>query len=181
MSTTIDNLLTALKGESKACATYAAYASKALQDGYPQISKLFEATSKAERIHAGNHARALVKMGAEVPTYEFTVQVGTTLENLKSALAGENYEVEEMYPPMIATAEAEGATQALSGFKWAHEVEKTHARLYTEAIRQLESGEKLTISSKYWVCPLCGETFDSIEGVAKCHVCNVPAERFIEI
>lgn len=180
MTTTIDNLRTALIGESTACATYAAYASKALQEGYPQIAKLFEAASKAERIHAGNHARALAKLGAELPQFDINIKLGTTLENLKAARAGEVYEFTEMYPPMIAQAEAEGATQAKTGFAWAMEAEKSHARLYSAAIRQLESGEKLNLPAKYWVCPMCGETFDSLEGVEKCHLCNVPVGRFLE-
>lgn len=180
MPNTIENLRTALIGESTACATYAAYASKALQEGYPQIAKLFEATSKAERIHAGNHMRALAKLGGEVPEYEINIKIGTTLENLKAARAGEVYEFTQMYPPMIAQAETEGETQARTGFTWAMETEKSHARLYAEAIRQLESGEKLNLPAKYWVCPLCGETFGSLEGVTKCHLCNVPTERFIE-
>ncbi len=180
MATTIENLKTAIIGESTAAAMYAAFASKAAQEGYMNICRLFEATSKAERIHAANHTRALVKMGGEPICYEMTFSVGTTAENLKVAAAGETYEFTTMYPPMITTAEAEGAKDALRSMSWACEVETHHERLYMAALAALEAGEEKKLPSNYWVCPTCGDTFDSLEGVERCPVCNVPAEKFIK-
>ncbi len=180
MATTIENLKTAIIGESTAAAMYAAFASKAAQEGYMNICRLFEATSKAERIHAANHTRALVKMGGEPICCEMTFSVGTTAENLKVAAAGETYEFTTMYPPMITTAEAEGARDALRSMSWACEVETHHERLYMAALAALEAGEEKKLPSNYWVCPTCGDTFDSLEGVERCPVCNVPAEKFIK-
>ncbi len=180
MATTIENLKTAIIGESTAAAMYAAFASKAAQEGYMNISRLFEATSKAERIHAANHTKALVKMGGEPLHYEIAIKVGTTAENLREAAAGETYEFSTMYPPMIETAREEGAKDALRSMTWACEVEIHHERLYAAALAALEAGEEKSLSASYWVCPTCGDTFSSLDGVERCPVCNVPAEKFIK-
>ncbi len=180
MATTIDNLKTAIIGESTAAAMYAAFASKAAQEGHMNISRLFEATSKAERIHAANHTKVLVKLGEEPLNYEISITVGTTAENLKVAIAGETHEFSEMYPPMITTAEAEGVKDAVRSCSWACEVERHHERLYTAALAALEAGNEKSLSSNYWVCPTCGDTFDSLDGVERCPVCGVPAARFIK-
>lgn len=181
MATTIENLKTAIVGESTACAMYASFASKALQEGYPLIAKLFEATSATERIHAANHTKALVKMGEQPIEYDMSWHVGTTLENLKEALKGETYEYSEMYPPMVAQAEAEGAKDALRSFSWALEAEKVHAAMYAEAIRQLESGEPLNLPAAYVICPLCGDTFPADTAPDKCPLCNMPKAKYIAL
>lgn len=181
MSATIENLKTAIQGESKACAKYAAYASKAAQEGYPLIQKMFEAASKAERIHAMNHTKVLVKMGGEPLCYEFDIQVSDTATNLRDAIAGETYEFTDMYPPMIATAKEEGAADAVRSFSWANEAEKEHAALYSVALEQLEAGGKFNLPAEYYICPLCGDTFAAEKAPEKCPLCNVPKSKYILI
>ncbi len=179
--TTIDNLKTAIIGESTASAKYAAYATRAAQEGYPLIEKLFAAASRAERIHATNHNKVLVKMGETPIDLEMHIQVGNTIENLKAAIAGETYEFTDMYPPMIAQAREEDNADAVRSFTWANEAEKEHADLYSKALAQLESGEKLDLPAKYYVCPLCGDTFAEGTEPGRCPLCNLPKARYIEI
>ena len=81
---------------------------------------MFRAAAEAETIHAHNHLRALKG-------------IGSTEDNLKEAVAGETHEFKNMYPGMIAEAEAEDAKEALRSFKYANEVEKNHARTLPEA------------------------------------------------
>ncbi|MBQ8899432.1 MAG: rubrerythrin family protein, partial [Akkermansia sp.] len=102
-------------------------------------------------------------------------------ENLKEALKGETYEYTEMYPPMVAQAEAEGAKDALRSFSWALEAEKVHAAMYAEAIRQLESGEPLNLPAAYVICPLCGDTFPADTAPDKCPLCNMPKAKYIAL
>ena len=111
--TTKENLKAAIAGESQANQKYLAYAEKAERDGLPGIGKLFRGIAAAESIHARNHLKALDA-------------VKTTAENLADAQGGEDYEVTEMYPPMIATAEAEGEKKAVRSMHFALEVEKVH-------------------------------------------------------
>ena len=101
---TIANLKYAFIGESTASAKYAAYAEQAKKEGFVSIAIMFEATSKAEAIHAANHKTVLEKMGQKVDPVkpDFTVQ--TTQLNMVYALKGETDEVSSMYPGFIATA-----------------------------------------------------------------------------
>jgi rubrerythrin len=112
----MENLQAAFAGESQANRKYLAFAKKADREGYPQIAKLFRAAAEAETVHAHAHLRA---MGA----------VGSTADNLKEAIAGETHEFKDMYPKMIAEAEAEGDKAAHRSFKFANEVEEIHANL----------------------------------------------------
>jgi len=163
MSKTTEALKAAFAGESQANRRYLAYAKKAEQDGYPQVAKLFRAAAAAETIHAHNHLRALG-------------EINSTAENLKVAIAGENYEVVSMYPPMIQDAEAEGEKKAHTSFKWAWEVEKEHEALYRKALEAVES-EKDAAAVDYYVCPFCGYTHEGpLDG--KCPVCGAPGEKF---
>lgn len=164
MSKTTKDLEAAFAGESQANRKYLAFAKKAAQDGYPQIAKLFRAAAAAETIHAHNHFNAL---GG----------VKSTPENLKTAIAGENYEVVTMYPAMISDAEAEGEKKATTSFKWAYEVEKVHEALYRYALEHMDPNTPLV---DFYVCPVCGYTHEGkFEG--KCPVCGTPAEKFVKV
>jgi len=56
---TIENLKAAYNGESTASAKYAAFAEKAKAEGFDNVAVMFQATSKAEAIHANNHLKVL--------------------------------------------------------------------------------------------------------------------------
>jgi rubrerythrin len=161
MGKTTENLKAAFAGESQANRSYLAFAKKADEEGYPQVARLFRAAAEAETVHAHNHFRTLGN-------------VKSTAESLKAAVAGENHEVVSMYPEFIQQAEAEGDKRALSTFRWAWEVEKTHERLYREALDSLGKEKE---PYDYYVCLVCGHTH---EGSApdKCPVCGAPASRF---
>src|SRR5271157_3889559 len=97
------NLLQAFAGESQANRKYLAFAKQAEKEGHSQVARLFRAAAEAETVHALSHLRTLG-------------EIGTTVENLKAAIAGETYEYTEMYPPMIKTAEEEGNLAARRSF-----------------------------------------------------------------
>ncbi len=166
MSKSLDNLKTAFAGESQANRKYLAFAKKADEEGFPQIAKLFRAAAAAETVHAHNHLRAMDG-------------VKSTAENLEAAVAGENYEVVSMYPPMLAEAEAEGDKRAAKSFGWALEVEKIHEALYRKA-RELLGKGKDAPETNYYVCPICGYTHEGpMDG--RCPVCSTPGEKFEKI
>ena len=162
MSKALEDLAAAFAGESQARNKYMAFAKKAEDEGYPQVARLFRAAAQAEYVHAQNHFRA---MG----------EILSTGENLKAAIAGETYEVDSMYPPFIADAQAEGNRKAETTFKWAWEVEKTHAALYAEALAALEKTREDDYD--YYVCPVCGHTHKR-GAPDKCPVCGTPGARF---
>lgn len=181
MTKTIENLKAAIIGESTASATYAAYATKAAQEGQPLIQRLFEAASKAESVHAANHNKVLEKLGAKMDPIDIQIHVGSTAENLKAAIAGETHEFESMYPGFIATAEEEGQKAAIRSFTWATEAEKEHAEFYTVALNALEQGDTSALPSQYWICLVCGDTFKSLEGLEACPLCGTKSEKFLRI
>ena len=166
MLKTVDDLKAAFAGESQANRKYLAFAKKAEEEGFPYIAKLFRAAAAAETVHAHNHFKAMDG-------------VQSTVENLQAAIAGENYEVVSMYPPMLTEAEAEGDKRAARSFRWAREVEKIHEALYRKAAQMLSEG-KDAAKVEYYVCPICGYTHEGpMDG--KCPVCGAPGEKFEKI
>lgn len=163
MSKTIENLKEAFAGESQANRKYLAFAAKADQEGYPQVARLFRAAAEAETIHAHNHLRALKG-------------IGPTKANLEEAVHGETHEFKNMYPGMIADAQAEGEKEALRSFQFANEVEKVHAQLYEKALKTMEDKKLVDV----YVCPVCGYTVE--ETVPdNCPVCNAKGKTFKKI
>jgi rubrerythrin len=165
MSTTKENLSDAFAGESQANQKYRAFAKAAEKDGYKNIAKLFRTTAEAERIHAEGHLKALDS-------------IGSTVENLKAAIAGETYETTEMYPPMFKQAEEENH-KAKRMFKYALDVEAVHAQLYKLALGAAERGEDLT-ETEFYLCPVCGH-IEFGKPSEECPVCGAKADKYIQI
>ena len=179
--TTIKNLLAAFEGESNAHAKYMKFAKKADEDGLHGAASLFRAAGRAEQVHAANHARVIKQLGGEAKCEIHPADVQSTLENLKTALTGEQYEVDVMYPEFLAEATARENKAAIRTFTGAMEAEKTHARLYGEAIALLENSSLdswISSTREFYVCPVCGFTSETEEEHERCPVCNTQWERF---
>lgn len=164
MAKTTDNLKTAFAGESQANHKYTAFARKADEEGFHQVARLFRAAAAAETVHAINHFKA-------------DNGVGSTAENLKEGIKGENYEVVTMYPPMVEEAEKAEEKKALRSFSWAWEVEKIHEALYQKA---LETLDKPAEEFDYYICPICGSTHER-SAPDKCPICGAPGSKFVKI
>jgi rubrerythrin len=181
---TIKNLLAAFEGESNAQAKYMEFAKKADAEGLHGAAGLFRAAGQAEGIHAANHARIIKQLGGEAKCEIHPAEVKSTLENLKTALSGEQYEIDVMYPEFLAEARERENKPAIRTFVYAMEAEKTHARLYCEAIALLESGNLnswISAKKEFYVCPVCGYTSETEEEHERCPVCNCPWDRFESI
>ncbi len=178
---TVQNLLAAFEGESNAHAKYTAFAVRADADGLHGAASLFRAAARAEQIHAANHARAIKQLGGEAKCEIHAVEVKSTLDNLKAALSGEQYEIDTMYPGFLEEAAERENKAAIRTFTGAMEAEKTHARLYGEAIALLVGGKRdswISAAREFYVCPVCGYTSETEEEHERCPVCNTPWERF---
>lgn len=154
-----EDFATAFAGESQANRKYLMFAEQAEKDGYPGIAKLFRATAEAETIHAFAEFRA---MGG----------VGTTAENLQAGIDGETYEFTEMYPPMREGAEKAGDKNAERIFRYAEEAEKVHAKLYKEALDDMENTD-----ADYYLCPICGYVHKG-KTEQNCPICGAKASLF---
>ena len=157
------NLKDALAGESQASVKYLAFAAKAEKEGKPNIARLFEAISYAERVHATNH---LQELGG----------IGDTVANLQTAMDGENFEVEEMYAAYLAAAELQEEKGAKRSMTYAIEAEKIHSDMYGDALKKAKAGEDIDID-KVYICPICGFTHIG-DPPDRCPVCNMKRERF---
>jgi rubrerythrin len=160
---TKSNLSAAFAGESQAHTKYLVFAEIAEREGLPNVARLFRAASFAEQMHAAAHLRAL---GG----------TGDTVKNLEDAIKGETFEVNEMYPAYVASAQAQEERGAVVSMERALAAEKVHAQLYTRAKQAAEAKQDVALPAIH-VCEVCGWT---VEGDApdKCPLCGAPASRF---
>lgn len=158
---TFENLMEAFAGESQANRKYLAYSKKAEAEGKKNAAKLFKAASDAETIHALKH-------------FEVAGKVHSTLENLQDGIAGETHEYKDMYPDFVKIAEEEGNKAAVTSFTNAMKAEEVHARLYEDALANIDQEEEVF----YYLCPVCGNIEKSIP--EKCSICGVPGSKFIK-
>jgi rubrerythrin len=176
----LSNLLAAYEGEINAHARYKAFAQRADAEGLPRAATLFRAAARAEQIHAGNHARVIRHMGGDARAEIQPFRVSNTLENLRSAFFGEQREIDSLYPAFLEQAQSRFDMTAARSFTWAMESEKSHAKLYSDAVTAFERGEitRWTIADmELYVCTVCGYTAKTVES-DNCPVCNFLWDRF---
>jgi rubrerythrin len=160
---TKDNLKSSFAGESQAHIKYLAFAAQAEKEGKPNVARLFKAVSYAEQVHATSHLKELSGIGA-------------TVANLEAAVAGENFEVDEMYAAYLDVARLQEEKGALRSMTHAIEAEKIHAVMYANAKVAVEAGQDIGADTLY-VCPVCGYTHAG-EPPDRCPVCNTRKDRF---
>jgi rubrerythrin len=181
MKNTLQNLAKAFVGESQARNRYTFYAKVAKKEGYEKIAEIFTLTADQEKEHASWLMRLIVelqsKLGesgspvgveAEMPTV-----YGTTIENLKAAIGGENYEYNTMYPSFADVAESEGLTEIATRLRSIAKAEEHHEERYKKILAQLEAGTLFKKEEEiYWVCRECGYQHFGFEPPIKCPSCD---------
>lgn len=165
MNQTTDNLKAAFAGESQASQKYLAFAKKAEKEGLKNIATLFRTAAQAERIHAEGHLGALDG-------------IGSTAENLVTAIEGETYEYTKMYPPMLQQAEAEGH-KAKRMFDYAAKAEAVHAELYQLALEAVRKGQDLP-EDKIYLCPVCGH-IEFGTPPETCPICKAKGSSYVQV
>lgn len=162
------NLQEAFAGESQARNKYTYYASKARKDGYEQIAALFEETAGNEKEHAKLWFKYL--HGGEVPG---------TVENLKDAADGENFEWTDMYDRMAKEAEEEGFTEIAAKFRMVGAIERHHEERYRKLVQNIEDGVVFSRDGdRIWKCRNCGHIVIGKQAPKICPVCNHPLSYF---
>jgi rubrerythrin len=177
----IENLRAAFANESNTHIRYNEFAAKADGEGWYGVGSLFRAAARSEDIHAENHRRILHQIGADWHPKPANVEVGTTLENVRAAFAGEVSEVDVIYPTWLELARTARDVAVVRTFSWALAAEKTHARLFNEALALLELEDEnswITMPRDFHVCPVCGYTseYDAREEI--CPTCFCLRSRF---
>ena len=167
-SKTEKNLMAAFAGESQAYTKYGYYASKARKDGYQQIGDLFEETAKNEKEHAKLWFKFL--HGGQVPD---------TVDNLKDAAAGENYEWTDMYAGFAKEAEEEGFDEIARLFRGVAAIEKAHEARYLKLVGNIEGGIVFSRDGDtIWKCGNCGHILVGKKAPEICPVCAHPQAYF---
>jgi len=178
MKKTLENLTKAFIGESQARNRYTFYASIARKEGYEQIAEIFQITADNEKEHAKRlfeHIQGL-KDGDEMTVEAAAPLVlGTTIDNLKSAIAGEQYEYTQMYPEFADTAEQEGLDKIATRLRAIAKAEEHHGGRYQKLLAELEAGSVFKKDEPVeWVCRECGYVHKGIEPPKECPSCDHP-------
>ncbi len=173
------NLLTAFAGESQARNRYTYFASKAKKEGYVQISDIFTETSNHEKEHAKRFFKFLEGGEVEITGAFPAGTIGTTLENLKAAAAGENYEHTEMYPGFAKTAREEGLESVADTFEAIAVAEKQHEKRYVDLAGNIEAERVFKRDSNVvWRCRNCGYLHEGNGAPETCPACKHPQAHF---
>ena len=162
---TEQNLKDAFAGESQAHMKYLIFADKAEQEGKSNIARLFRAISYAEQVHATNHFKTLGDLG-------------DTIDNLQSAINGEDFEVEEMYPAYDAVAKLQEEKSAVRSVHYAIEAEKIHSAMYSKARQSIKEGKDVDLG-ELSICPVCGYTAEG-DTPDTCPVCGLVKDKFVK-
>jgi rubrerythrin len=173
------NLLTAFAGESQARNRYTYFASKAKKDGYVQMSLIFEETAKQEKEHAERFFKFLEGGEVEIAAAFPAGIIGSTLENLKAAAAGEHYEQTEMYPGFAKIAREEGFEDVAVVFERVAVAEKQHEKRYRELAANIEADRVFKREETVkWRCLNCGYVHENTEAPELCPACAHPKAYF---
>lgn len=176
------NLLKSFAGESQARMRYTYFAEKAREEGYEQIANIFIETAENEKEHARRFFSFLEGgEGLEIQAAYPAGYVGSTLENLKMAAAGEHEEHSELYPHFAEVAEKEGFKVIAGVYRLISKVEIEHEKRYLKLLENVETDHVFKKDgTNRWKCILCGYVHEGPEAPAKCPVCLNP-KAFFEI
>ncbi len=173
------NLLTAFAGESQARNRYTYFASQAKKEGYVQISDIFTETANQEKEHAKRFFKFLEGGEVEIAAAFPAGVIGTTLENLKAAAAGEHYEHTEMYPGFAKVARKEGFNAIAAVLEAISVAEKQHEKRYNDLAANIEAGKVfLKDETVTWRCRNCGYLHEGEEAPELCPACDHPQAHF---
>ena len=160
------NLFSALAGESQAYLKYTWYSSKAVDDGYVDISRVFDATASNEKEHA------------EI-WFKYLGGIEDTAANIEAAAGGEHYEWSDLYDGFAKTADSEGFTEIAEMFRRVASIEKTHEQRYRGRLDVIQKGRSFTDDNEVkWICLNCGFIVSAKEAPEVCPTCHYPRGFF---
>jgi len=173
------NLLAAFAGESQARNRYTFFAGQARKDGMVQIADIFEETANQEREHAKRFFKFLEGGDVEITAAYPAGRVGTTLQNLQAAAAGEHHEWGSLYPDFADVAEQEGFSDVAAAFRSISVAEKQHEKRYNDLAANIVGGRVFKRETKVvWRCRNCGFLHEGTEAPPACPACAHPRAHF---
>jgi rubrerythrin len=189
MQKTLENLAKAFVGESQARNRYTMYAKVARTEGFEQFAEIFLVTADNEREHANWMFKMIQELKKKMKLKDEDIKIeaavpnvyGTTAENLKAAIAGENWEHTTMYPEFAAVAEEEGLTEIAKRLRAVAQAEAHHEERYLKMLKQIEEGTVFKKDKEiWWICRECGYAHFGTEAPEKCPSCG-HAQAFYQV
>lgn len=175
------NLMTSFAGESQARMRYTYFASVAKKESYEQIAAIFTETADQEKEHAKRMFKWLEGGMVEITASYPAGVIGSTLENLKAAAAGEHEEWSLDYPKFADIADEEGFPAIAVMYRNIAVAEKGHEERYQAFVNNIENG---TVFKKdievVWQCRNCGYLTIGKEAPELCPACLHP-QAFFEV
>jgi len=182
MQQTLKNLCKAFIGESQARNRYTYYSKIAKKEGYEQIAEIFLLTAEQEKTHAKRLFEHIQELKKDLPTEEqgeihvdasTPTIYATTEENLKAAIAGENYEYTKMYPEFADIAEKEKLSKIAARLRAIAKAEEHHEERYKKLLEQLKNKTIFKKDKKvWWICRECGYAFYGEQPPEICPSCD---------
>lgn len=185
-SQSIENLARAFAGECQAYMRYSFYAEQAIQESYHNIATVFEKIACNEKEHSKVFYNLIIGHSSQ-PINNINInsgypfKLGNTEFNLSNSTLTENSENTEIYPVYADTAKKEGFTDIEKAFTLVAEVEKIHARIFTNVYNLLSQNTLYTSSfPSVWCCSVCGHSQSMDSAWSECPLCGSP-QGFTEI
>ncbi len=179
MKQTLQNLTKAFIGESQARNRYTYYAKIAQKEGYEQIGEIFLETAEQEKVHAKRLFEHIQELKGKINEIEVEAAAPLiykkTIDNLKAAIAGENYEYTDMYPSFAKIAEKEGYPKIAARMRAIAIAEKHHEERYKKLLKVIQ-GKSVFKKKKNvsWICRECGYMYSGKEAPKMCPSCDHP-------
>ena len=178
-SKTEKNLMASFAGESQARNRYTYFAGQARKDGFEQIAFIFEETANQEKEHAKRFFKFLQGGDVEITSAFPAGVIGSTLENLKGAAAGEHHEHTVLYPTFAKIAREEGFKVIGDAFDAISVAEKQHEKRYLDLAKNVETDRVFKRDQEtVWRCRNCGYLHRGSEAPDACSACLHPKAHF---
>ena len=173
------NLLASFTGESQARNRYTYFAGQAKKEGFVQIAAIFEETANQEKEHAKRFFKFLEGGEIEIAGAFPAGTIGTTLDNLKAAAAGERHEYTILYPEFADVARKEGFEHIAAVWDNVSVAEKHHEKRYSDLAENVEAGKVFRRDVPVtWRCRNCGYIHEGQEAPNMCPACAHPQAYF---
>ncbi len=178
-SRTAKNLLLSFAGESQARNRYTYFSRRAREEGYIQISDIFEETANQECEHALRFFKFFNGGELEICGSFPSGVVKGTYDNLIAAADGEKFEHTELYPGFAEIAREEGFERAAETWDAVSVSEKQHEKRYRDLAKNLEADKVFQKDSNVvWRCRNCGYLHTGPEAPDPCPACIHPRGYF---
>lgn len=175
---TEQNLINAFAGESQARNRYTIFSKTAKKEGYEQIAEIFLDTAENEREHAKLFYQYVGNTAGHVDAY-YPFEMGSTEQNLESAMKGERDEWETIYRKGEEDAKEEGFDEIAETFRLVRTVEQHHSERYALLLKNVKENTVFSKKeSQIWVCRKCGYHIHSTTAPKKCPLCHHPQAYF---